>query len=176
MNIKRKYYHSIKLREAFNRMLLLLFFCISWSLLFSQDISEEYNLLKNYVLPDNATPFNELTLQDSLYLKDGIPFTGIAYDRYENGKLARVVTFYKGIQNGPMYIWYPNGAPQLSTNYRQCKFHGWYIGWYSNGTIFYNMAFNQGKYVGHYQDDNDRRQEQESPEYEGDADSLNERD
>ncbi|HOD59903.1 MAG TPA: hypothetical protein PKH17_04085 [Candidatus Syntrophosphaera sp.] len=153
-----------------------MFFCISWSLLFSQDISEEYNLLKNYVLPDNATPFNELTLQDSLYLKDGIPFTGIAYDRYENGKLARVVTFYKGIQNGPMYIWYPNGAPQLSTNYRQGKFHGWYIGWYSNGTIFYNMAFNQGKYVGDYQDDNDRRQEQELPEYEGDADSLNERD
>ncbi|HQM79591.1 MAG TPA: hypothetical protein PKV12_02655 [Candidatus Syntrophosphaera sp.] len=153
-----------------------MFFCISWSLLFSQDIGEEYNLLKNYVLPDNAIPFNELTLQDSLYLKDGIPFTGIAYDRYENGKLARVVTFYKGIQNGPMYIWYPNGAPQLSTNYRQGKFHGWYIGWYSNGTIFYNMAFNQGKYVGDYQDDNDRRQEQELPEYEGDADSLNERD
>lgn len=176
MKIKRKYYLSTKLKGAFIRMLLILFLCSFCCLLFSQDIREEYDLLKNYVLPDNAVPFKELTIKDSLYLKDGIPFSGIAYDLYENGKLARVISFYKGIQHGPMYIWYPNGAPQLSTNYHQGKLHGWFIGWYSNGSILYSMAYNQGKYVGHYQDDDDRRQTQELPEYEGDADGLNERD
>ncbi|MFA7028934.1 MAG: hypothetical protein WC179_01460 [Candidatus Cloacimonadaceae bacterium] len=175
-NNNKKYRYLAGIREAMVKILLIMIFSMSCSLLLSQDNFEEYNLLKNYVLPPNAISFDELTIKDSLFLKDDIPFTGIAYERYDNEKLARVVSFYEGIRYGPMYIWYPNGTPQLSTNYRQGKLHGWFFGWYSNGTILYNMAINQGKYVGDYQDDDDRRQQQELPEYEGDAGSLNERD
>ncbi len=151
------------------RLLLTLSFIFVLSLLAAQNNTEEYDLVKTLVLPKAAVPVTELTLTNEVWLQDGEPFTGIAYERFENGKLSRVLSLFRGLQQGPMYLWYPDGAPQMSATYRQGRLSGRFLGWYRNGGIIYDMAINQGGYAGDYLTQEGGQDGEDSTELEGDA-------
>lgn len=135
----------------------------------AQGNKDEYDLVKSFVLPSIAVPVGDLSLENEVWLKDGEPFTGIAFERFENGKLARVLSLFRGLQQGPMYLWYPDGAPQMSATYRQGRLNGRFLGWYRNGGVIYDMAINQSGYAGDYMGREGDAESEDILELEGDA-------
>ena len=135
-----------------SRTMLLLpvifIFSFAFSTAFAQNKSEEYLEVISWKEPKDAVPFNELILQNNIYLYKDKPFTGVAIERYPNGMLQRAVTFVKGKQNGPMLMWYPDGSPQMSANYVNGYLQGRFLGWYNNGSVIYDLMINRGTYTG----------------------------
>lgn len=129
-------------------LLLIFIFSPCVPQLYAQVKSEEYQALRNWQLPENAVPFAELIPEGELFTYQGVPFSGIAYNNYPDGKLLRAVSYQKGLQDGPMLLWYPDGAPQMSANYRKGVLHGRFLGWYVNGGMIYDMMINRGTYAG----------------------------
>ncbi len=142
------------------RILLLFIFSALFGLLSAQSNRDEYEVLRHYELPDSAVSISDLSLAEGAYLLDGLPFTGLAFERYTNQKLLRVISLRDGIQHGPMYLWYPDGKPQMSTNYRHGRLHGRFLGWYMTGGIIYDMVINHGAYAGDFIEDETRRLEE----------------
>lgn len=68
-----------------------------------------------------------------------------------------------------MYLWYPDGDPQMSATYRHGRLNGRFLGWYRNGRIIYDMAINQSGYVGDYFSREGDSESEDSFEREGDA-------
>ncbi|MFO8145541.1 MAG: hypothetical protein R6T89_07435 [Candidatus Syntrophosphaera sp.] len=152
-------------------IVLICLFSLAVGLLPAQRNSEEYGLVREFVLPRAAIPFSELSLEDELYVKDGHPFTGIAFERFENEKLSRLTSYLKGKQHGPMYLWYPDGSPQMSVNYRQGRINGRFLGWYRNGNVIYDMVINQDGFARDYVSDDDSRRLEAERESEGEGDA-----
>jgi antitoxin component YwqK of YwqJK toxin-antitoxin module len=132
-------------------------FMAALGLLPAQSNRDEFNLLKQYELPSHAVELGQLRLEEGVHYQGSEPFSGIAYEAYPNRQLLRVVNLSAGLQHGPMYIWYPDGTPQMSANYRQGRLHGRFLGWYANGGIIYDMVINSGGYAGDFIED-DRAQ------------------
>lgn len=153
---------------------LLALFLLLLPTLNAQSNREEYQLLKSFALPKSAVPSSQITEIDGVWLKDGKAFTGIAFDRFENGKLSRVFSLLRGTQNGPMYLWYPDGAPQMSANYRQGKLDGRFLGWYHHGAIIYDMVINASGYAGDYIERDDGADADDIYEREGDGADMRE--
>jgi len=138
---------------------LMLFFFIAVSAsqgLYAQSNSEEFMALKRYQLPSTAIPVQDLVEEDDFYSLQGQPFSGIAYERYDNGQLLRVVHIHKGLQHGPMYLWYPNSNPQMSANYRLGRLQGRFLGWYAHGGVIYDMMIGTNGYSGDLIENDDR--------------------
>ena len=150
-------------------LLLTLAFLSVMGMLAAQGSTDEYELVKTFVLPKIAVPIGEITLQNEVWLKDGTLFTGIAYERFENGNLSRVMSLLRGLQQGPMYLWYPDGAPQMSANYRQGRLNGRFLGGYRHGGVIYDMVINQGGLAGAYLSREDSQESDDFYEPEGDA-------
>ncbi len=138
---------NIGLRKLLPLLALLFLLTVALN---AQANKEEYELLKNFALPKAAISASEIVQQDGIWFKDGKPFTGIAFDRFESGQLSRVFSLLRGTQNGPMYLWYPDGAPQMSANYRQGRLDGRFLGWYHHGSVIYDMVINASGYAGDY--------------------------
>lgn len=150
----------------------LLFFFIAATLfqgLYAQSNADEFAALKRYKLPSSATPIEELVEKESSFSLRGQPFSGIAFERYENGQLLRVIHLHKGLQNGPLYLWYPNGTPQMSANYRMGRLRGRFLGWYANGGIIYDMMIGARGYSGDLLDDDSRRGDDDRGDIEGEG-------
>jgi antitoxin component YwqK of YwqJK toxin-antitoxin module len=143
---------------------LVFIFGAMLGILFAQSNREEYDLVKNYSLPKQAVPVKELAQADSVWLRGSQPFTGFAFDRYNNGQLARIFACKDGLQEGLMYLWYPDGSPQMSANYRLGRLHGRFLGWYLNGGVIYDMVINHSGYAGDYIEDNGARVEEDTPD------------
>ena len=126
---------------------LMLLLLLSLGLLSAQ-IVEDYQLLKSYTLPDTAVAASETVEQAGMRLYRGLPFSGITYELYANQRLSRIITWKNGVQDGPSYVWYPGGEPQMSVNYRRGKIHGRFLGWYMHGGILYDMVINDKGYAG----------------------------
>ncbi|HPM04772.1 MAG TPA: hypothetical protein PL160_03550, partial [Candidatus Cloacimonas sp.] len=60
-----------------------------------------------------------------------------------------------GKKHGLLLVWYPDGTPQMSVNYREGILHGRFLGWYNNGSVIYDMTLNNGTYAGDSMLDND---------------------
>ncbi|MDZ4120920.1 MAG: hypothetical protein U1C33_00770, partial [Candidatus Cloacimonadaceae bacterium] len=138
-------------------------------LVFAQ-IPDDYELMKKYTLQKDAVEMKTLVDMDSLKVFGNKPFTGFAYERYPDQKLYQVVSYRRGLQHGPMMVWYPDGSPQLYTNYRMGSPHGRFVGWYTNGRVIYNLVLNQGKLGGDFlyeEDDSRMATETEVIEIEG---------
>jgi antitoxin component YwqK of YwqJK toxin-antitoxin module len=151
------------------RLLLTLALVSILGLLAAQGNTDEYDLVKTFVLPKTAVPVSELTLSNESWSRDGELFTGIAFERFENGNLSRVLSLFRGLQQGPMYLWYPDGAPQMSAIYRQGRLNGRFLGWYRNGGVIYDMAINQSGYAGDYLSREGGQEGEDIYEPEGDA-------
>lgn len=144
-------------RSLWLGLLLVFVFTAVSGLLFAQSNREEYELVKNYILPAHAEQASELTQEGEVWLKDGKPFTGIAIDRFTDGRLARMLTLRKGLQHGNTYLWYPDGSPQMSATYRKGQLQGRFLGWYQSGGIIYDMVINRNGYAGDYIEDDGSR-------------------
>jgi len=134
-------------------LLAMLLILAGTSSLFGQSARDEFNLLKAYSLPDTAVSMNSVVFRDSLATIDGKLFTGIAWETYKNQKLQRVVYYAKGRQHGPMYVWYPDGTPQMSVNYVRGRLQGRFLGWYAHGGVIYDMVITNNGYGGDLLDD-----------------------
>lgn len=148
---------------------LLLLLVAGIGQLFAQTNPDEYTVVKYYELPPSAVPFNALTQTEDIWLRDGKPFSGIAFERFDNKRLQRVFNLFQGKQQGPSYLWYPTGAPLMSANYRLGALQGRFLGWYQNGGVIYDMVLNHGAYTGDYIDDDRAQAQTEDTEGEGDA-------
>ncbi len=154
-----------------NRISLLFVFIFLLSLgstaVFAQVVVDDYVAMKQYKLDKNAVPISDLAVVDSLYMFQGNVFTGTGYDRYSINQLKSVQTFKRGYIHGPYMIWYPDGAPQLFTNYIKGAPNGRFMGWYADGRVIYNLVLNQGKLAGDYLlDSDDSRQAAETDDTE----------
>ncbi|HNX38274.1 MAG TPA: hypothetical protein PKI15_07950 [Candidatus Cloacimonadota bacterium] len=150
----------------------------------AQPNNDDFDLVKGYQLPETAVPLSDV--QEVVVLPQGATqadmrdaprymkyenklFTGTTYERYDNGKLARVQNFKDGILDGPSYVWYPNGVPQMYVNYRHGQLNGRFLGWYMHGGILYDMVINNSGYAGDFIDDDRSMDSGETEEGEGDA-------
>lgn len=164
---------SPELRAALRLLALFFVFAALWTSLAAQSSREEFDLLRTYALPDTAVPMRDLEQAAELYLQGGQPFSGLAYERFDNGRLSRLVTLKDGQTHGPTYLWYPDGAPQMSANYRQGRLQGRFLGWYRHGGVIYDMVIARGGYAGDFIEDDGSRGQDEAADAEGEA---NERD
>lgn len=151
------------------KFLLLFIFSAALGILAGQSNRDEFNLLKQYNLPESAIEFGRLEQTGETYYLDTKPFSGLAFEHYPNTRLLRVLSLKDGLQHGPMYLWYPDGTPQMSANYRAGRLFGRFLGWYANGGIIYDMVINNGGYAGDYIEDDGARSSEESADSEGET-------
>ncbi len=147
---------------------LLLLACLGLS---AQTGSEEFELVKSYVQPKSAVPIAELSLEDELYLQNGEPFTGVAYELFASRRLSRVLNLFEGRQQGPTYVWYPDGAPLMSAQYNQGRLQGRFLGWYQHGGVIYDMVINSAGYAGDFIGDDRAQASDQDSETDQDADN-----
>ena len=134
-------------RGIFLKALCLALLLLGLGLLSAQ-IVEDYQFLKAYTLPDTAIAFSETVEQGDLRLYQGLPFSGVTFERYANRRLSRIQSWKNGILDGPSYVWYQGGEPQMSVNYRRGKINGRFLGWYMHGGVLYDMIINDKGYAG----------------------------
>ena len=76
---------------------------------------------------------------------EGKPFTGVAFDVYENGQLAREINLKDGKQDGLAQEWYSNGQLYYAINYKDGKEDGLAQEWYDNGQLHREINLKDGK-------------------------------
>jgi antitoxin component YwqK of YwqJK toxin-antitoxin module len=145
-------------------ILLVILFSLVFSYSLAENLSEEFLAVKNWVLPKDAVPMSDLKLENDLQMFKSKPFSGVAYEKYPKGQLLRVIHYLHGKQDGLMMLWYPDGTPQMSANYREGGLHGRFLGWYHNGGTIYDMVINHGTYAGDNLIDGDSSREAGSRE------------
>src|SRR5262245_30897291 len=74
----------------------------------------------------------ELDYHQVLY-KDGVPFTGTAYELSPTGHLIGEVCFVDGIREGPATDFFPNGQRESTDCYQHGSKHGECWQWYASG-------------------------------------------
>ncbi len=101
-------------------------------------------LLKDY----NSTNNNEKLLMLAVNIEDleyadigdillynEIPFTGLGYSLYSDGKLRELIPYKNGFVDGICREWYPNGRIKKECELKRGKSNGRKIYWNENGTI-----------------------------------------
>ncbi|MCK9557212.1 MAG: hypothetical protein PHQ78_03140 [Candidatus Cloacimonetes bacterium] len=159
-------------RTMYSRLIFILFFTILIVNISAEVQTEDYLMVKNWDLPEDAVLLSELHTQDNLLYQNDVPFSGWTYELYPEGSLQRAVEYKTGLQNGLNLLWYPDGSPQMSANYRNGVLHGRFVGWYLNGKVIYDMFINRGTYASDNLEsrDNLRQEEVEIYEREGNTD------
>ncbi len=71
-----------------------------------------------------------------------IPYTGVAIELYDNGKIKYEYQYENGFLNGPFIGYYENGNKKQVGEYINNKLNGNYIDYHENG----NIAL-QGRYI-----------------------------
>lgn len=80
--------------------------------------------------------FDELDFTDDLINTwNGHPFTGIAFEYNDQGKLISEVPFVDGIEHGIVRDWYPSGQLKKETHLMWGGLHGVAREWYENGRL-----------------------------------------
>lgn len=62
-----------------------------------------------------------------------IPFTGIVFEKYENGKMASEIYYKNGLNDGLLTAWFENGNIAKKWNYSKGEPEGTYAEWWENG-------------------------------------------
>lgn len=147
-------------------MLLLLPAFIIYSLEDDLDID-------GYKLPATAVALSTLQNNDEHYTIKDKPFSGIAFDRYDNNQLKKVIYIRDGLRNGPTYAWYSQGQKMMYADYKKGKIDGRFFGWYAYGAVMYNLVYREGRLDSDQafmdNDDRDNQRLDTSSEGEGDA-------
>ena len=75
---------------------------------------------------------------------EGKPFTGVAFDIWEDGQLHYEGTYKDGKQDGLFQTWYDNGQLAIRQNYKDGKYDGLFQSWYKNGQLEYERNYKDG--------------------------------
>ena len=76
------------------------------------------------------------------------PYSGIAIDKYDNGKIKFEVEYENGLLNGSFIHYYENGNEKQVAECLNGKFNGHYIDFYENGDIVSEGEYVNGKKEG----------------------------
>jgi antitoxin component YwqK of YwqJK toxin-antitoxin module len=159
---------SVKARgENMKKMKPIILLLIGWvaiSALSAQTMDEDVLLLRDYILPDNAIPESTLISKDSLSYYRDLPFTGVAFEKYENHHLKQVTEYKNGMKHGFQYVWYPDAKPLLLSNYKRGHLNGRFKGWYQFGGVIYDMFLKDSSFGGDQRYDDDAGRTDESTE------------
>lgn len=84
----------------------------------------------------NRVPDGELDYpgDDGLYYQDGVPFTGVAFDRAGHGLQAEV-EYRDGLPWGTVRTWHPSGSPSSEKQTAAGVFHGLCQEWDEQGRL-----------------------------------------
>jgi len=83
----------------------------------------------------NRILFDELDCDGDIRILDNEPFTGIAYELFEDGCLSMEYEYKAGLTNNVCKDWYPNGQLEEIT---ECKFglkHGSHKEFFDDGKV-----------------------------------------
>lgn len=136
-------------------LILLLVLTSSAVLLAAVNLDEDQLMMRQYKLPEQAVAESLLVVRDSLLLHDGMPYTGTAFSRYSNGQLQTATQYVNGIRQGSALVWYPDGKPQLISNYKAGRLNGRFKGWYQFGAVIYDLVLKDSAYAGDQMYDTD---------------------
>jgi antitoxin component YwqK of YwqJK toxin-antitoxin module len=79
--------------------------------------------------------FDELDFTDELHTWKGHPFTGIACEYNDQGKLISEVPFVEGFKEGVEREWYPSGQLRREKHLRGAGLHGVLREWFETGQL-----------------------------------------
>ena len=79
--------------------------------------------------------YDHLQFDDDLALLDDVPFTGIVYAHYPDGKPEVEFNYVEGLRSGIQKLWYSNG--QLEMEWQAVRGQGsdWSREWAEDGTL-----------------------------------------
>lgn len=81
-------------------------------------------------------PIDELDYSDQhIYLYEGQPFTGIAYEALPDGQVVAEESYVDGGLKGPSREWYPTGELKSEVYYKSGAPHGKCREWYQHGIL-----------------------------------------
>ncbi len=72
---------------------------------------------------------------DGIFLWEGKPFTGIAFEMYPNGQISAEDDMVEGVVHGFVREWYPSGELKLERYDKLSERHSWSREWFVNGTL-----------------------------------------
>ncbi len=88
-------------------------------------------------------PFYEID-EEHVAEFEGVPFTGIAFEESEDGRLMEEVQFKDGLQDGLAREWYLNGQLCRQGGFYQGVQHGAHDEWYETGARKRHAEFELG--------------------------------
>lgn len=77
-------------------------------------------------------------------------FSGIIFQKHQNGSLYKVIFSWNGRQVGTEHRWYSNGQKWLEEEYKAGQLHGQSRQWYSDGSVKFLKNFVEGKAHGEF--------------------------
>jgi antitoxin component YwqK of YwqJK toxin-antitoxin module len=88
---------------------------------------------------------DELDYSDyHVYLYQGKPFTGIAYESLADGRIVAEDSYVDGVLKGYSKEWYPTGELQSEVYYMSGALHGKCRQWYIDGTLKSEYLYEYG--------------------------------
>lgn len=84
---------------------------------------------------------------DKLYYLDGKLFTGMCYEKFDNGKIGIKGQMKNGKKDGLWTWWYSSGQKKRETQFVDGKKDGLTYYWYENGQKQKELMFKQDKNV-----------------------------
>lgn len=79
--------------------------------------------------------FAPLAASNGCYLHEGVPFEGVAYSLFRDGKLRSEVEFHEGLRWGRTQEWYGSGVLAHEAHFFRDVVHGTRTDWYENGQM-----------------------------------------
>ena len=75
------------------------------------------------------------------------PFTGIARQKYKDGKQRAEYPFKNGRFHGTVKEWHPNGKPSAETEFKNGERSGKNIEWTPDGSLFRERVYGEGEKI-----------------------------
>jgi len=94
--------------------------------------------------PAKMTDFQK---KDKIYLLEGKPFSGMCYEKYDNGKIGLKGQMKNGMKEGVWTWWYSTGQKKRETTYIDNKKEGMTYYWHQNGQKAKELMFKNDKNI-----------------------------
>lgn len=103
--------------------------------------------------PTNPAPkeadYDKLKYSNETYIDPdtGKAFTGIAHQKYKDGKTSSEWPFKDGRIHGVVIEWYPNGKPKAATEFENGERHGKNTEWTEAGLLYRERVYGEGEKI-----------------------------
>ena len=85
--------------------------------------------------------YGKLDWKDDIFLLEGNPFTGLAQDKFPNGRTKCEYPMKDGRIHGIVHEWYDNGQPSVETHFENGKRHGLNRYWSRDGKLMKEQVY-----------------------------------